>query len=207
MSWHNISSFICLWLYHNTSHLSYFFSHSNAGTFSGLLPASLPTAHLYLQTTKSSSSSPEAPINCVLSCQLIGKDRLDHFHDDLYSGHPLPLHILFIHFPAKICFKPLCAAEMCLWSCYPNSAPLHTPRLNQHVILQCLEQERDGSSWSALPCGLSSLGPLAHHGLLLDPGRGKRKQNEEGSSFGKTLHSYVICRGVRCRPLTSRLVH
>lgn len=35
-----------------------------------------------------------------------------------------------------------------------------------------------------LPCGLSSLGSLAHHGLLLDPGRGKRKQNEGGGGGG-----------------------
>lgn len=40
-----------------------------------------------------------------------------------------------------------------------------------------------------------------------EKGNKMRVEEEEGSSFGKTLHSYVICRGLRCRPLTSRLVH
>lgn len=39
--------------------------------------------------TKSSPSSSELSVNPVLTLQVVGKDKLGHFHDKLYTGTPL----------------------------------------------------------------------------------------------------------------------
>lgn len=89
MSRQNICCFLCLRLNHNISHLSCSLSFGSKGTFPGLLPAPFSPAQIHLQMTKSSPSSPEESVNPLMTLQVVGKDKLDHFHHKLYTGTPL----------------------------------------------------------------------------------------------------------------------
>lgn len=74
VSWHNISCCLCPWLNHNTPHLSCSLSLGSKGTCT------------FFPDTP---SSPETSINHVLTLQVVGKHKLEHFYNKLYTGTAL----------------------------------------------------------------------------------------------------------------------
>lgn len=169
VSWHNSSRCLCLWLNHNTSHLSCSLSLGSKGTCT-LFP--------------DTPSSPEMSINHVLTSQVVGKHELEHSYNKPYTGTALCQY-------ASLAFASLArlGAGTRVFAHNRHMAGEMLPQLLLIFTPQTNPPDRFSNSWKrrgikargkCLPCGLSSLLSLVHHGFLPDPGRWKRKQNEDG---------------------------